>query len=204
VPAANPDLIAWIDTETTGLEPEADLLLEIAVVVTRNDLSEIGSFDIVIAPNEGVDDAVSRMDEFVRDMHTSNRLIEDLHDPGAHSPRVADALVAGAIDRLTQGHHGPFLLGGSSITHDRGFLRVHAPQTFARLHYRSIDVSGIEQELARDGYADPIAAWRDDFTPSNAHRALGDIRDSIRQLSALRAIRRGEQSSRTGPPIIPA
>src|SRR5699024_1069471 len=91
VPAANPDLIAWIDTETTGLEPEADLLLEIAVVVTRNDLSEIGSFDIVIAPNEGVDDAVSRMDEFVRDMHTSNRLIEDLHDPGAHSPRVADA-----------------------------------------------------------------------------------------------------------------
>ena len=192
MPAANPDLIAWIDTETTGLDPDHDFLLEIAVVVTRNDLYEVGSFDIVIAPNEGVAAAVSLMDEFVESMHTSNRLLEDLHGPGAHSPRVADALTAGAIDRLSQGYPGPFLLGGNSITHDRGFLRVHAPQTFARLHYRSIDVSGIEQEMARDGYAAQIAAWREDFTPSNAHRALGDIRDSIRQLAALRAIRRGE------------
>ena len=196
MPAANPDLIAWIDTETTGLDPDHDLLLEIAVVVTRNDLSEVGSFDIVIAPDEGVDDAISRMDEFVREMHTSNRLLEDLHGPEAHSPRVADALAAGAIDRLTQGHPGPFLLGGNSITHDRGFLRIHAPQTFARLHYRSIDVSGIEQEMTRDGYSEQIAAWRASFVPSNAHRALGDIRDSIRQLAALRAIRRGEVTAK--------
>lgn len=192
MPAANPDLIAWIDTETTGLDPDHDLLLEIAVVITRNDLSEVGHFDTVIAPAEDVDAVVSLMDKFVRDMHTGNGLIEDLDGPGAHFPWVADALAAGAIDRLTQGHPGPFLLGGNSITHDRGFLRVHAPQTFSRLHYRSIDVSGIEQELARDGYADRIAAWREYFTPSNAHRALGDIRDSIRQLAGLRAIRRGE------------
>ncbi|MDN5686777.1 MAG: hypothetical protein L0G94_08865, partial [Brachybacterium sp.] len=61
---------------------------------------------------------------------------------------------------------------------------------FSRLHYRSIDVSGIEQEMARDGYSEQIAAWRAGFVPSNAHRALGDIRDSIRQLAALRTIRR--------------
>lgn len=195
MPAANPDLIAWIDTETTGLDPDHDLLLEIAVVITRNDLSEVGHFDTVIAPAEDVDAVVSLMDKFVRDMHTGNGLIEDLAGPGAHFPWVADALTAGAIDRLTQGHPGPFLLGGNSITHDRGFLRVHAPQTFSRLHYRSIDVSGIEQEMARDGYAARIAAWREDFAPSNAHRALGDIRDSIRQLAALRAIRRGEVSA---------
>lgn len=202
MPAANPDLIAWIDTETTGLDPDHDFLLEIAVVVTRNDLTEVGSFDIVIAPNEGVDAAVSRMNEFVRDMHTSNRLIEDMRGPSAHSPQAADALTAGAIDHLTQGHPGPFLMGGNSITHDRGFLRARAPQTCARLHYRSIDVSGIEQELARDGYAARIAAWREELTPSNAHRALGDIRDSIRQLAALRAIRRGKRTSRQGTPII--
>lgn len=202
MPAANPDLIAWIDTETTGLDPDSGYLLEIAVVVTRNDLSEVGDFDIVIAPDEGIDAAISLMDAFVRDMHTSNRLIEDLRGPEVHTPRVADALTAGAIDRLTQGHPGPFLLGGNSITHDRGFLRVHAPQTFARLHYRSIDVSGIEQEMARDGYAAQIAAWREGFTPSNAHRALADVRDSIRQLAALRAIRRGEQTSRQGAPIM--
>src|SRR5699024_343770 len=132
---------------------------------------------------------------FVRVMHTACGLIEAMACPDAHSPQVAYSLTAGAIDRLTQGHPGPFLLGGNSITHDRGLLPVHAPQTFSRLHYRSIDVSGIDQEMARDGYAPRIAAWREAFAPSNAHRALGDIRDSIRQLAALRAIRRGDVSA---------
>ncbi|MDN5659091.1 exonuclease domain-containing protein, partial [Brevibacterium sandarakinum] len=81
MPAANPDLIVWIDTETTGLNPDHDRLLEIAVVVTRNDLTEVGSFDIVIAPDEGVDATVDLMGSFVRDMHTSNGLIQDLAGP---------------------------------------------------------------------------------------------------------------------------
>lgn len=190
MPAANPDLIVWIDTETTGLDPATDDLLEIAVVVTRNDLTEIGAFDIVISPSGDIDASVERMDTFVREMHTSNGLIEAMHGVDAHDPRVADHLVAGAIDRFTAGHPGPFLLGGNSITHDRGFLARHAAQTFSRLHYRSIDVSGIEQEMIRDGYGQQIAAWRSRFEPSSAHRALGDIRDSVRQLEALRSIRR--------------
>src|SRR5699024_6822836 len=195
VPAANPDLIAWIDTETTGRDPDRDRLLEIAVAVTRTAPSGVGSLDIVVCPYGGVDAATERIGPFVSDMHTASGLSEGMAGPAAHSPPVADSLTAGAIDRLSQGHPGPFLLGGNSITHDRGFLRVHAPQTFSRLHYRSIDVSGIEQEMARDGYAARIAAWREDFAPSNAHRALGDIRDSSRQLAALRAIRRGEVSA---------
>lgn len=190
MPAANPDLIVWIDTETTGLNPAGDALLEIAVVVTRNDLTEIGAFDIVIAPSLNVDASIERMDAFVREMHTANGLINAMRGHAAHHPRVADYLVADAIDRFTAGHTGPFLLGGNSITHDRGFLARHAPQTFSRLHYRSIDVSGIEQEMIRDGYDRQITAWRERFEPSKAHRALGDIRDSIRQLDALRSIRR--------------
>lgn len=191
MPAANPDLVVWIDTETTGLDPERDRLLEIAVVVTDNELTETGSFDIVITPKEGVAATVELMDAFVHNMHTDNGLIEDMAGHEAHHPRVADALTAGAIDCITRGHEGPFLLGGNSITHDRGFLQTHAPQTFSRLHYRSIDASAIEQDMLRDGYAEQIAEWREGFTPSNAHRAIGDIRDSIRQLKALRAVRRG-------------
>lgn len=188
--AANRDLIVWIDTETTGLDPATDDLLEIAVVVTRNDLSELGAFDTVITPNDGADASIDRMGDFVRQMHTANGLIDAMRGPDTHTPRVTDRLVAGAIDCFTKGHEGPFLLGGNSITHDRGFLARHAPQTFSRLHYRSIDVSGIEQEMIRDGYDRQIAAWRTRFVPSNAHRALGDIRDSIHQLNALRTIRR--------------
>ncbi|MFI8776553.1 oligoribonuclease [Brachybacterium paraconglomeratum] len=190
MPAANPDLIVWIDTETTGLDPTTDDLLEIAVVVTRNDLTELGAFDIVTTPDGGHGAAIGRMDAFVREMHSANGLIDAIQSPDAHAPRIADSLAAGAIDRFTAGHTGPFLLGGNSITHDRGFLARHAPQTFSRLHYRSIDVSGIEQEMLRDGYDQQIAAWRERFVPSDAHRALGDIRDSIRQLDALRSIRR--------------
>lgn len=186
---ANPDLIVWIDTETTGLSAQHDLLLEIAVVVTDNALNAIGDFSIVVAPPAGAEDAVERMDDFVRDMHSANGLIDAIGAPGAVSPAEADRAVADAIDAITAGYDGPFLLGGNSITHDRGFLAVHAPETFTRLHYRSIDVSGIEQELGRDGYASPIAAWRQSFTPSDSHRALGDIQDSIRQLTALRRIR---------------
>jgi len=195
MPAANPDFIVWIDTETTGLDPESDLLLEIAVIITGNDLTEIGNFDVVIAPDVGAKETTERMNPFVREMHTNSGLIEAIRGPEAHRPRVADALAAGAIDRIAQGHEGPFLLGGNSITLDRGFLARHAPQTVSRLHYRSIDVSGIEQELARDGYGAQVAAWRDEFTPSRAHRALGDVHDSIRQLTALRAIRRGEHAA---------
>lgn len=190
MPAANPELIVWIDTETTGLDPATDDLLEIAVVVTRNDLTEVGAYDTVITPSHGVDASVERMGAFVREMHTANGLIDAIRGPGAHDPGAADQLVAGAIDRFTVGHAGPFLIGGNSTTHDRGFLARHAPQTFSRLHYRSIDASGIEQEMIRDGYDRQIAAWRDRFEPSEAHRALGDIRDSIRQLDALRTIRR--------------
>lgn len=190
MPAANPDVIIWIDTETTGLDPATDDLLEIAVVVTRNDLTELGAFDIVIAPSPDVDASFERMNALVRGMYTANGLIEAMHGPDAHDPRVADQLVASAIDHFTAGHDGPFLLGGNSITHDRGFLARHAPQIFSRLRYRSIDVSGIEQELIRDGYDRQNTAWRKGFEPSEAHRALGDIRDSIRRLDALRSIRR--------------
>ncbi|WP_263310027.1 oligoribonuclease [Brachybacterium atlanticum] len=190
MPAANPDLIVWIDTETTGLDPATDDLLEIAVVVTCNDLTELGAFNIVTTPADGAHAAIERMDAFVHEMHTANGLIDAIEGSEAHAPRTADALAAGAIDRFTAGHTGPFLLGGNSITHDRGFLARHAPQTFSRLHYRSIDVSGIEQEMLRDGYDQQITAWRDRFVPSDAHRALADIRDSIRQLDALRSIRR--------------
>lgn len=190
--AENLDLIVWIDTETTGLDPVHDLLLEIAVVVTDNDLTELGASAVVIAPEHGPTDAVARMDRFVVDMHTANGLVEDIAAPAALPVQRADAAIASTIDTLTEGAEGPFILGGNSITHDRAFLAQQAPLTFSRLHYRSMDVSSIEQDLRRDGFADQVAAWRASATPSGGHRALGDIRDSIRQLASLREIRKSE------------
>ena len=188
--AANPNLIVWIDTETTGLDPDRDLLLEIAVVVTDNALRELGATSAVIAPEHGVEDALARMDPFVTAMHSSNGLISELGSPAALTLDAADRWITAHIDQAAAGAAGPFLLGGNSITHDRGFLDRHAPQTFSRLHYRSLDVSSIEQDMVRDGYADEIAAERRRTAPAGNHRALGDIRDSVRQLAHLREIRR--------------
>lgn len=188
--AANPNLIVWIDTETTGLDPDRDLLLEIAVVVTDNALCELGATSVVIAPEHGVEDALALMDPFVTAMHSSNGLISELDSPAALNLDAADRWIAAHIDQAAAGAAGPFLLGGNSITHDRGFLDRHAPQTFSRLHYRSIDVSSIEQDMVRDGYADEIAAERRRTAPAGNHRALGDIHDSVRQLTHLREIRR--------------
>lgn len=188
--AANPNLIVWIDTETTGLDPDRDLLLEIAVVVTDNSLRELGATSVVVAPEHGVEEALARMDPFVTAMHSSNGLISELDSPAALPLDAADHWIAAHIDQAAAGAAGPFLLGGNSITHDRGFLDRYAPQTFSRLHYRSIDVSSIEQDMVRDGYADEIAAERRRTTPAGNHRALGDIRDSVSQLASLREIRR--------------
>lgn len=188
--AANPNLIVWIDTETTGLDPDRDLLLEVAVVVTDNALREIGATSVVIAPEHGVEDALARMDPFVTAMHSSNGLISELDSPAALPLDAADRWIAAHIDQAAAGAAGPFLLGGNSITHDRGFLDRYAPQTFSRLHYRSIDVSSVEQDMVRDGYADGIAAERRRTAPAGNHRALGDIRDSVSQLASLREIRR--------------
>lgn len=189
--SANPNLIVWIDTETTGLDPDRDLLLEVAVVVTDNALRELGATSVVIAPEHGaVADLLACMDPFVTAMHSSNGLISELDSPAALPLDAADRWIAAHIDQAAAGAAGPFLLGGNSITHDRGFLDRYAPQTFSRLHYRSIDVSSIEQDMVRDGYADEIAAERRRTAPAGNHRALGDIRDSVRQLAHLREIRR--------------
>lgn len=188
--APHPELIAWIDTETTGLDPHRDELLEIALVITDNDLNEIGNPAHVLIRTESINRTLLLMNPFVRDMHTSNGLIDALRTGAGMGYHEADQHIARAIDDVAGGI-APLILGGNSITHDRGFLQAQAPETFGRLHYRSIDVTSIEIDMARDGHAEQIEQWRKDFTPTDGHRALGDIRDSIRQLRALRAIRAG-------------
>lgn len=194
----HPDLIAWIDVETTGLDPHKELLLEISLIVTDNALNPVADPVSVLIEND-IDGShlgelpgaavARRSDDFIRNMHTTNGLLGDL-DNGSGIPLAeADALIADAI-RAAAGEESRPLLGGNSITLDRNFLEVHAPQTYRALHYRSIDVTSVENDLARDGFKAEIDAWHAG-RPTKTHRGADDIRDSIDQLRALRAIRRG-------------
>lgn len=199
--APHPDVIAWIDVETTGLDPAREHLLEISLILTDNELNPVADpVSVLIDPSvEGTrpdykvgSDIARTVDDFIRDMHTSNGLFADLDAGLGVAPDEADGLIADAIDAAA-GEGGKPLLAGNSITLDRNFLEAQAPRTYAALHYRSIDVTSIENDLARDGFAEPIAAWHA-ARPKKSHRGADDIRDSIDQLRALRRIRRGEEA----------
>ncbi|MFO7689267.1 MAG: oligoribonuclease [Cryobacterium sp.] len=171
------DRLVWIDCEMTGLNLEADELVEIAVVVTDFDLNIIDpGLDIIIKPNAS---ALENMGDFVRDMHTSSGLIEEI--PQGVSAAEAEFLVLEYLLRFIPAEHkAP--LAGNSIGTDRGFIARYMPRLDARLHYRNVDVSSIK-ELARRWYP---RVYFNAPPKDGGHRALADILESIRELEYYR------------------
>ena len=171
------DRIVWIDCEMTGLDLERDALVEVAALVTDFELNVLGDgVDLVIRPPE---EALEQMDEFVRNMHTSSGLIEELS--GGVSLEEAEAAVLEYVRGwVPEPRKAP--LGGNTVGTDRTFLARDMQELESHLHYRVIDVSSIK-ELSRRWY--PRAYFA---APAKAggHRALADIRESIAELRYYR------------------
>ncbi len=172
------DRIVWIDCEMTGLSLEHDALVEVAALVTDYELTVLGDgIDVVIRPPE---QALRHMDDFVRQMHTSSGLLDEL----AEGLELAEAqqLVLDYVRRwVPEARRAP--LGGNTVGTDRGFLARDMPDLESHLHYRVIDVSSIK-ELARRWYP---RAYFNSPAKSGGHRALADIRESIAELRYYRA-----------------
>ncbi|WP_138413339.1 oligoribonuclease [Sinomonas gamaensis] len=169
--------IVWIDCEMTGLDIARDALIEVAVLVTDAELNVLGDgVDVVIRPP---DEAVSGMNDFVREMHTSSKLLDEL--PGGRTLEAAQAEVMAYI-RAWVPEPKKAQLGGNSVGTDRLFLARDMPEVVEHLHYRIIDVSTIK-ELARRWYP---RAYFQAPAKTGGHRALGDIRDSIDELRYYR------------------
>lgn len=167
----------WIDCEMTGLDLERDALIEVAVLITDAELNILDEgLDVLIAPPEG---ALEQMGDFVRQMHTTSGLLEEL--PGGLSMAEATRQVMEHIRRYVP-EPGKAQLGGNSVGTDKTFLARDMPELIEHLHYRIIDVSTIK-ELARRWY--PRAYYQAPAKTGN-HRALGDIRDSIQELRYYR------------------
>jgi oligoribonuclease len=167
----------WIDCEMTGLDLESDELVEIAVVITDYDLNLVDpGLDIVIKPDAS---ALEGMGDFVRQMHTTSGLIEEI--PNGVS--VADAeyqVLEYVLKFIPADQRAP--LAGNSIGTDRAFLAKFMPRLDAQLHYRNVDVSSIK-ELARRWYP---RAYFNSPPKDGGHRALADILESIRELAYYR------------------
>ena len=136
----------WIDCEMTGLDLVADALVEVAVLVTDAELNVLGEgVDVVIKPS---DEALAQMGDFVRNMHTSSGLLDEL----AAGTTMADAeeqVLAYVKEYVPEARKAP--LAGNTIGTDRAFLARDMPSLEGHVHYRNVDVSSIK-ELARRWY----------------------------------------------------
>ena len=169
----------WIDCEMTGLSLESDKLIEIAALVTDGDLNLLGEgVDVVIHAD---DDALANMPDVVTKMHADSGLTEEVR---ASTVTLAEAekLVLDYI-RAHVTTAGAVPLAGNSIATDRGFIARDMPELDAYLHYRMVDVSSIK-ELSRRWYP---RIYFGQPEKGLAHRALADIRESIRELRYYRA-----------------
>ena len=162
----------------TGLDPDNDVIVEIATLITDDELNIMAEGpDLVIHAPES---ALAGMDQIVVDMHTKSGLIEEIRTSTVTLEAAGEATLAFLREHLPVARSVP--LCGNSIGTDRRFLARYLPDIENHLHYRSIDVSTIK-ELARR-WNPPVA----DTAPrkGGAHRALDDIRESVAELRHYR------------------
>ncbi len=167
-----------MDLEMTGLDPARHAIVEIATIVTDDDLTTVAEGpDLVVAQPPEV---LAGMDDFVRKMHVKSGLLDEI---SASTCSLADAGTQ-TLDFIRSHVPEPRTvpLAGNSIGMDRRFLAAHLPEIEEYLHYRSVDVSTLK-ELCRRWYPDALAG-----APKKAggHRALDDIRESIAELAYYR------------------
>jgi oligoribonuclease len=173
---------AWIDIETTGLNPEHGHILEIASIITDHNLNVIDVFDEVIKAPFFMRLFPKRyMDPFVYEMHTKNGLLDDCCDPDAISLREAEDQFCEFLAPHQDNKHNELYFVGNSIgALDLPFLRKHMPSVMSYAHYRSLDISGLRLGLEQI-FNEVGSFYLRRETPSN-HRALDDVYSSINQL----------------------
>lgn len=177
VGSADNDRLVWIDCEMTGLDLAVDELVEIAVIVTDYELRPLDDgFQAVIAPSAA---ALEHMGDFVTSMHAASGLLDEI--PKGMPLAEAQAETLAYIQRFVPEGKAP--LAGNTIGTDRMFLSKYMPDVDSWLHYRNVDVSSIK-ELSRRWFP---RAYFQAPAKDGGHRALADIRESIRELAYYRS-----------------
>jgi oligoribonuclease len=174
--AQDPNNLIWIDMEMTGLLPDSDRILELAILITDPNLKVVAESDSLVVHQP--DEVLSAMDAWNQGVHGKTGLIErvrasDLDE--AEVERRALAFVAQHVPAATSP------MCGSSIGQDRRFLARWMPRLEGYFHYRNLDVSTLKELVRR---------WRPElakgFVKQGRHEALADIRESIEELRYYR------------------
>ncbi len=170
------DYLVWIDLEMTGLKPETDRIIEMAVIVTDANL-DIVSEGPVIAIHQP-DEVLDAMDDWNKRTHGASGLIERVRE-SEYTAESAEKRVLEVLNVLVEPNSSPMC--GNSICQDRRFLARHMPTLEKFFHYRNLDVSTLK-ELARRWAPSVLSG----FVKHGEHKALADIQESIRELAYYR------------------
>ena len=174
--AADANNLIWVDIEMSGLNPETDRIMEVAIVVTDTSLNTVAEGPVLVVHQ--ADAVLDAMDAWNKSTHAKSGLIDRVKASALTEAAVDDRLV-----EFLQQHvpAGVSPLCGNSVHQDRRFMVRYLPKFEAYFHYRNLDVSTLKELMRR--WKPELAAG---MTKHGKHEALADIYESIEELKYYR------------------
>ena len=172
----NPQNLIWIDLEMTGLDPDTDVIIEMATIVTDSQLNVLAEGPTLVVHQS--DEVLANMNPWCVEQHGKSGLTQRVRD-SRMSEAEAEAQTIAFLEQWVPAGASPMC--GNSIGQDRRFLVRYMPRLEAFFHYRNLDVSTVKELAAR--WAPEV---KDAFKKDSSHLALDDIRDSIAELRHYR------------------
>ena len=171
-PKQDKDNSIWIDLEMTGLDPQNDVIIEIATIVTDKDLNILAEGPAIAIHQS--DDVLNAMDEWCTNQHGKSGLTQRVKDSKVNEAEAEKQTIAFLEQYVPKGASP---MCGNTICQDRRFMANYMKDLEAFFHYRNLDVSTIK-ELARRWAPDVYNG----FSKASSHLAMDDIKDSIAEL----------------------
>ncbi|MBF7142087.1 MULTISPECIES: oligoribonuclease [Pseudomonas] len=172
----NPTNLIWIDLEMTGLDPDTDVIIEMATIVTDSELNTLAEGPVIAIHHS--DEVLARMDEWNTRQHGGSGLTQRVRESQV-SMAEAEAQTIAFLEQWVPKGKSPIC--GNSICQDRRFLYRHMSALEGYFHYRNLDVSTLK--ILAGLWAPEV---RDSLKKGGSHLALDDIRDSIAELQHYR------------------
>lgn len=168
--------LIWLDLEMTGLDPDTDLIIEIATLVTDKELNVLAEGPIFAVHQS--DETLAKMDEWNQTHHGQSGLIARVKESSVTEAQAEQETLA-FLSQWVKAGQSPMC--GNSIGQDRRFLYRYMPELEAFFHYRNVDVSTLKELAAR--WAPEV---KKGFKKTAAHIAMDDVKESIAELSYYR------------------
>jgi oligoribonuclease len=172
----NQNNLVWLDMEMTGLDPERDRIIEVAIVITDSQLNFVAEAPVLVVHQS--DGALEGMDDWNKSTHARSSLIAKVKASALAEAEVEQQYLDFLVQHVPSGTSP---MCGNSICQDRRFLARHMPRLEAYFHYRNLDVSTLKELVKR---------WKPDLakglTKHGKHEALADVYESIEELKYYR------------------